>query len=1161
MEFYDQAGRDVMMNPSSIRKMPMTSMGDILPMVLASFDSTGVNRTIPNFLQTIYDINKKGPVQLYEITSDRYKRSLQVVFQSDLIVNTCKSIHERPIGACINLFLAEDVKYTSDVLKKITYIAPRVPKPKRLGTRAVRPFMHNMERHFEPFSFDSEIDIPKSVYERLVAGLVHLDKHAQDQITVDPKEIYIKTMKEVLTQDVNKLLNNSQNQMRIGAVNVHLNYMAANSASVDMLSALNAMGTGGDECCLATALDIVVQKQLQQWLLSEQEQAAAIDHILHVFDQHTSTPTSDGGLSITVNKDGRELHVGGVIMISGSNAMSIPTVQTQATYVRTMRSFELKSEDYNTDRLMVEPNIAQRVFPKYTMDSSVVVKEHNRKDEGALEDEKPTHTTTDIQGEVTMVNRALPSGVVLVDNMSSVYIVSQDQEEMDPLTSTLTHTTQCMWNMMSGYNTSMQTTSGDFGKSDQMSHVITDTMTPNLYLNPAGRGRQTMSSSMLKDSVFNDPYIYSDHFVQCFNTMHNSAMDLAESSTTRMLFTKCMQTAAIIFKDPHAWHTLHRGRQGVFSSSLNGDMIMNELHPYFDALPDTQGLKAYSRMVHGNIPLYIRPTSCVLVAGQRLAQTIWGDGVYKEIKATVSFAMTIAQKIHGFFTGVVLPVDQSAAHMLYSLKGTTVPTGTSVVDADMYNANPTSLIQGMCGLPFVFQSAGSLQIGQKYEWKDQLTGLIVKLDVPIVDEAKYTKGEIGTRFFYKLTERGGETIFSYMIRPAFHELMKEIRASNSCFAVKMCAMFCAWIRLTAEGTDFAFNHTGWPLGATVLTLKKDSTKHILVSRPNSIISLADIPTTEIHRQPDHITIQSTAHHRITCDGINTNSVIALHATGSSRTQNFTMRVSSPHTDMKDKINLPDIHSTEAFAGYTKLLGWCKSVDGRKRTQTGKRIISLSGEQIAWVCPPLVDGSAFQRPTNPTGRSSLPRTSETSLVDASVEIHDPSKDNGTGVSTLNPYATLPGGYVFCLHADPNGRVGEVNNCTYRTPRSTSKAGHFFSPAKLMNIGRGTGAASLAQKLSYLPCSRRVLGDEQKFPNSIQGDSCNSSMSQWSEATGLAQHEPHASNSLIYDNMISCRQSDSTYASREVSWHNHHYAVPGHTFYAKNKSYANDVVSPI
>ena len=1160
MEFYDQAGRDAMMKPSSTRKMPVTSMGDILPMVMSSFASTVGNSTVSNFLQTIYDINKKGAVQLYEITSDRYKRSLQVVFQSDLIVNTCKSIHERPIGACINLFLAEDVKYTSSVLKKITYIAPRVPKPKRLGTRAVRPFMHSMERHFEPFSFDSEIDIPRSIYEKLVDGLVHLDKHAQDQVIVDPKEIYIKTMKEVLMQDVNKLLNNSQNQMRIGAVNVHLNYMAANSASVDMLSALTAMGTGGEECCLSTALDIVVQKQLQQWLLSEQEHEAAMDNILQVFDQHTATPTSEGGLTVTVDSDGRTLQVGGVVMISGSSSMSIPTLQTQATYSRNMRSFELTGDAYNTDRLVVEPNIVQKVFPKYTMDNRVLVKEHSVKEAPARDDEKPNPPTMDIQGEVTMVKKVLPTGVLLVDNMSSVYIVSQDQEEMDPLTSTLTHTTQCMWNMMSGYNTSMETANGDFWKSDQMPHVYTDTTTPNLYLNPAGRGRQMISSTTLKDSVFNDPYIYSDHFVQCFNTMYKAAMNLPESSMTRMLFTKCVQAATNVFKDPHAWHAMYRGRPSGFSSAGNGDMIMNELHPYFDALPDTNGLKAYSRMVHGNIPLYIRPATCVLVAGQTLAQTIWGRSDYKEFKPSVDTAMDVAKAIDAFFTGMVLTADQGAAHMLYSIKETKAPGGASEALSLMCKANPTSLIQGLCCLPFVFTSLGSLPSGPQFEWKDPITGLLVKLDVPIVAEGTYTTDPVGTRFFYSLTEKGGETSFSYMVRPAFHELMKEIRASNSCFAVKVCAMFCAWIRLTPEGTEFAFNHTRWPLAATVLTFKKDSTKHILVSRPNSVISLADIPTTEIHRQPDQITIQSTAHHRITCDGINTNSVIALHATGSSRTQNFNMRVSSPQTDMKDQIKLPDIHSQDAFAGYTKLSTWCQRVDGRKRTHTGKRIISLSGEQFAWVCPPLVPGSAFQRPTTPTGRSSLPRTSETSLVDASVEMHDPSRDNGTGVSTLNPYATLPGGYVFCLHADPNGKVGEVSNCTYRTPRSVSKAAHFFSPPQLMTVGRATGASSLAQKLSYLPCSRRVLGDEQKFPTSIHGDSCNSSMSHWSEATGLAQHEPHASNSLIYDNMISSRQADSTYASREVAWHNHHYAVPGHTFYAKNKSYANDIVSP-
>jgi len=110
-------------------------------------------------------------------------------------------------------------------------------------------------------------------------------------------------------------------------------------------------------------------------------------------------------------------------------------------------------------------------------------------------------------------------------------------------------------------------------------------------------------------------------------------------------------------------------------------------------------------------------------------------------------------------------------------------------------------------------------------------------------------------------------------------------------------------------------------------------------------------------------------------------------------------------------------------------------------------------------------------------------------------------------------------------------------------------------------RNRGSSCLAKRLSKLPCSRRVLGDENKFPSFLEGDSCNSMMSCWSEATGLAQHEPHASNEPIYLNMISNRRADSTYAARRVEWVNHNYAVLGHTFYAKNKSAATQVISPV
>jgi hypothetical protein len=1151
MANHDTAGREAMTRPSSIKNMPMTSMGDILPMVLSSLgthrDTAGCETT-SNFLRTLYNMNRNNTVSIYDITADRYKRNLQVVFASDMIINTCRTIHERPLGACINLFLAEDVKETASVLKKVTYVAPRVPKPKRLATRAAHPYKHTMERLFDAYSFDSDVDIPMAIYDQLVKDMKSMQMHAEDDMPVEKKYVYLKRMKQELTQDVNRLLVNSQIQMRMGVVNVHLCHMVANSASVDMLSALDDIGTEGEECCLSTALDIVVQKQLEQWLVPQENHMAAIRDTIEVFDTHTSTPTEEGGLTITVGEEDKELPLGGIVMMSGIQSLRLPTSQQQATYKRKVRSLELKNEDYNTDRLMVQPNMAQQAFPQYTMDSRVVVKEHDRHDVIAKEKEKGLATTTDIQGIVTMLPLSLPSGVVLLDNVSSVYIVDKDRE-MDPLVSMLTHATQSMWNMMSGHST-MENANKDFMKSDKMSHVYMDTGTPDLYLNPSGRRLQKISSCMIKDAVFNDPYIYSPLFAQCFNTMYTAAMKLPKTSPTHLLFAKCMRTASMIFKDAHAWHGQYRSNQRDFTLAGNGDMIMSELHPYFDALPTGAGLKAYNRLVQGNIPLYIRPTASMLLAGQTLAEKIWGHMLCKEHMSDIDTAKVLAKEINAFFTGIVPTADRSVTHMLYSVPCTSPSSG--MVDS-------TILIQGLCGLPLL--SPGVVTRGDNYTWEDSGSGLTVQLDVPDVNLKNHKEGEVAdTCFFHKLTgaNRGGEGTFSYMVRPAFHELMKEIKSSTDCFAVKMCAMFCAWIRLTAEGTEFAFNHTHWPLAATVLTFKKDATKHVLVSRPNSIISLADVPTTEIKPLDDKITIASTAHHRVACDGINPNSVIALHAFGSARTNTFCMTVSTPPAQMKDT-KVADT-TTPVFIGYKKLVDSYHIANSRKRTNTGQQIISLSGEQLAWVCPPVVPSSAFQRPTNPTGRSSLPRTSDTSVVDASVEMHDPTRENGTGVSTLNPYATLPGGYVFCLHADPNGKVGEVSNSTYRTSRGASRAAHFFSPLQLMTVSRDKASASLAKKMCRLPCSRRVMGDQQKFPNVIDGDSCNSSMSCWSEATGLAQHEPHASNALIYASMISNRQADSTYASREVDWFNHHYAVLGHTFYAKDKSYASRVVSP-
>ena len=1153
------AGREAMMRHSSTRNMPVTWKGDILPMVLSSLGAQPENygaKTTTNLLKTIYDINKDGTVQLYQITGDRYKRNLQVVFKSDLIINTCHSIHERPLGACINLHFVEDVKRTASVLKKVSYIAPRVPRPKRMGSMSTRPFKHNIERLFEPFSFDSEIDIPESIYEELVRGMMQLQKHAQDQMNLDPKHTYVKRLKEELTKDVSCLLNNSQNQMRRGVVNVHLTHMATNSASVDMLSTWDEVGTAGEECWLSNTLDILVQKQLEQFLVKDEGHASAIQNIVKVFDHHTSTPTANAGLQVTVHKDGREMDIAGVVVISGTTSLNIPTVQMQATYNRNVRAFELKNEDYNADKLMVEPNIARDAFPNYSMDDRVIVKEHKR-NVVPTSDPEETASRTSIKGNVTLLRKELPDGVLLLDNVSSVYIVDQDRD-LDPLTSVLTHTTQCMWNMLHGFR-HMGNTSGDFQKSDQMSHIYMDATTVDLYLNPTGKARQKISSCMLKDAVFNDPYIYSPYFADCFNNMYRAAMKLTHANPTRSLFTKCKRTAEKVYEDAHAWHAMYKRSQGCFTSAGNGDIIMSELHPYFDALPDAEGLKAYNRLVHGNIPLYIRPPAAVLVAGQTLAENIWGHKSYKEFRADFDHAKILARELNGFFTEIVPKQDQAAVHMLYSIEHSTLPkVNDSLTEEviEMYKACPASLILGFCALPFIYN--GSVPKDAQYKWKDKASGLIVRLDVPQVDKSKYTEEPPSTRFFHALgsEDRTGAVTFSYMVRPPFHELMKEIRASADCFAVKMCAMFCAWTRLTAEGTDFAFNYTRWPLAATVLTFKQDSTKHVLISRPNSIISLADMPTTEIKREDGKITIESTAHHRMACDGINPNSVIALHTMGSSRTQRFDMTVSTPPTQMKDNIKLTD---SDAFRAYKKLCDKSLDANRRKRTKTGKNAISLAGEQLAWPCPPVVPSSVFQRPTNPTGRSSLPRMSDTSCVDASVEMHDPTRDNGTGISTLNPYATLPGGYVFCLHADPNGKVGEVNNCTYKNSRGTSRAAHFFSPPQLLATDKTRASSCLAKKITNLPCSRRVLGDQDKFPTFIEADCCNSFMSNWSETTGLAQHEPHSSNSFIYDNMISNRQSDSTYASREVVWCNHHYAVPGHTFYAKNKTFANKVVS--
>lgn len=1161
----DLFGRQAMMNHSTTANMPVTWREDILPTVLSylgAHPDTQGNKTSSNFLKTLYNINKRGAVRLFEITADRYKRNLEVIFKSDLIIHTCKSINERPLGACVNLFFVEDVKQTASVLKKVSYVAPRVPRAKRMGTKTARPLEHNIERIFEPYSFDSDVDIPVSIYDGLVNSLFQLVKHAQDQINVQSKHTYVKRMRDVLNDDVNSLLENSQHQMRMGVVHVHLMHIATNSASADMLSTLNEVGTGGEECCLSTILDILVQKQLEQWLVPEKGQASAIKKLIQVFDEHTSTPTGDSGLQVKDEYD-NDMELGGVVIVSGATSLNIPTIQMQATYTRSVRTFELKTEDYDPDRLMVTHNIAKKAFPKYTMDERLIVKEHNRDNGTVNGGEREDATTMNIQGKVTVLQNARPNGVFLLDNVGPVYIVDQDRE-MDPLTSVLRHTTQSMWNMMNGYG-SMGNTSGDFAKSDHMSHTYVDTSTPDLYIDPTGKARQKINASMIKNAVFNDPYIYSPYFAQCFNVMYKAAMLLKPTSKTHIFFDKCMKTAHKVYQDAHAWHDRYRRSNGSFTCAGNGEMIMSELHPYFDALPTGEGLQAYNRYVHGNIPLYIRPTPCMLVAGQTLARRIWGHKSYNDFTADKKSAESLAKDIDAFFTGMVsTTAHQASTHMLYSQDAIdmTDVSGLQPDQAAMCDAKPMSLILGLCGLPFLM--SGSLTKGFMYKWTDKSTKMTVFLDAPILDQAIYSEEAAGTRFFYKLPndDREGKEVFSHLVRPAFHELMKEIKASAECFAVKMCAMFCAWIRLTPEGTEFAFNHTRWPLSATVLTFKEDSTKHVLVSRPNSIISLADTPSTDMNRQDDKVTIASTAHHRITCDGINTNSVIGLHAMGSSRTQTFGMTVSTPPTKMKDNIKV-DISSTDAFTGYKNLLDWSMAASTRKRTHMGKTVISLAGQQLAWVCPPVTPTSAFQRPTNPTGRSSVSHSyvNETSFVNASVDMHDPTIDHGRCVSTLNPYATLPGGYVFCLHADPNGKVGEVNNCTYRKNHGASPAAHFFSPPQILTGDKNRGASGLAKKLCNLTSSRRVLGDHDKFPIFIDGDSCHSSfMNQWSETTGMAQHEPHASNGFIYDNMISSRQSDCTFASREVVWCNHHYAVPGHTFYAKNKSYAHNIVSP-
>lgn len=1162
MAVSDWAAREAMSRPSSIRNMPVTWKGDILPMVLSSMGAQpetpeGNTKTSRNFLKAIYDINKESTVQIFEITKEQYSRKLEIVLRSDMVYNTSKSIHERPLGACINLYFAEDVKRAACVLKKISFVAPRVPRPKRMGAIASRPFEHKIERLFEPFSFDCEVDIPRSTYEELVEGTLELQRHAQDQMNVEPKHTYVKRMRDELTKDVSSLLNNSQNQMRMGVVNVHLNHMATNSASVDMLSTWNEVGTSGDECWLSTTLDILVQKQLEQWLVREEDQPSAIKNIIKIFDENTSTSTRNAGLEVTVSKDDRQIPLGGVVMISGAASLNIPTVQMMATYKRTVRAFELKEQDYNTDRLRVEPNIAREAFPNYSMDNSVIVKEHNRDDIAPKEAEKKVASGTSINGNVTMLLTDVPEGVLLLDNVSALYTVQQDRD-LDPLSSIMSHTTQSMWNMHHGY-LGARNTSGEFQKSDQLSHVYMDTSTPDLYLNPTDKARQKISACMIKDSVFNDPYIYSSYFVECFNNMYKAAMKLIPTSPTRNLFTKCKITADKVYEDAHMWHAGCRNR-GDVTSVDNGDMLMNELHPYYDAMPAADGgLEAYNRLVHGNIPLYIRPAATMLTAGQTLARKIWGNQ-YTDLTATIKNAETMAKAISAFFTASVRADYQAATHMLYSIATNKVINNPAEQGSKPDVLNPAALIQGLCGMPFI--STGSLPKGNKYEWKDTASDLIVYLDVPPLkkEAASYSEEPALTRFFYTLAddERPGAKTFSYMIRPAFHELMKEIRTSSDGFAVKMCAMFCAWIRLTPEGTDFAFNYTRWPLAANVLTFKQDSTNHMLLSRPNSVLSLADMPITQVKRNEDKITIESTAHHRIASDGINPNSVIAPNLYGSSRTQSYAMIVSTLPTHMKGNIKVPDSSFTEAFAGYRKLRNRTMDATNRNKTKMGKSIISLTGEQLAWVCPPVVPSSAFQRPTNPTGRSSVPLTTDTPLVDVSVEIHDPSKYNGSSVSTLNPYATLPGGYVFCLHADPNGKVGEVHNCTYRNSRGASRAAHFFSPPQLLAVDKSKGS-SLAQKIVDLPRSRRVLGDQDKFPTFIDGDSCNSSMNMWSESTGLAQHETYASNRFIYDNMISSRHSDSTYAAREVVWYNNHYAVPGHTFYAKNKTNARRIVS--
>lgn len=1118
----------------------LSATSDVIPAVLATLamsPSSIENKIASKFMNAIYKTRgaEEEETNIMRIAHDKYRKNIKIVFASDVVISTCDSIHQRPLGACINLYLVEDVSHAASVIAEIECVLPRVATPRVYGQATAFPRRFKIQREFKDYQFDSDIDISAETYQKLIKSLNNLRKHANDQLEIETNNILRNLQRDELTRDVNMLLNSSQTQMRMGAIHAHLVHIVENSASIDMLSTLDEIrNTPSDMMTFQTAMDVVVKKQLEQWLPTRGNEAASIKYMINTFENFTKTPTQYGGLSIM--QDGQRINIGGIIIVNDDMSLGYELEQCPVVYKRALRSIEIKEKDYKSGEYS-RTTSTQTAFPEYTLDSKVIIKEHRQPDT-TNKREDGNVAITDIHGMATKLRYPVNSGgALLVDNISSIYNRTKD-EKLNPLRATLTHTTQCTWNLMNGL-IGTANPPGDFYKSEKLNHVYMDIGTPDLYLCPSDTKLQCIRADMIKNTVFNDPHIYSDHFVDCFNEMYKYTLKLGDDSPTKILFKKISETAGRVYSNAHDWH--RKNSKKDFTQPANGYIIMSELHPYFDVVSSsdrTKPLKAIDRMVHGNMPLYIRPTASMILAGEALSRNIWGASSQDRPHETTK----IADKIHQYFVEAVPESKRACTHMLYAVNEKPDSDKTTAV-------SPVKLINKLCAFPLI--KHGTFNTPEKIKYTDSTTKKEVHLQLPESDEPNNTEAVPNARFFYTLDDKDGETTFKHIIRPPFHELMKEIKASPVDITVKMCAMFCAWIRLTPQGTNFAFLNSRWPLAATVLTFKEDETAHAIVSRQNSIISLSDAPLTAINTEASgKVTIESTAKYKMSCDGTNPNSVIALHAFNLRRNNEFRMVVATTPSNMKN-VKIDD--KADEFDDYKLLVQLTER--GLKRTrETNNRIAPMRGKQLAWVCPPVVPSTSFQTPTNPTGRSSLPSAPD---VDGSVDIHDPTKDNGTGVSTLNPYATLPGGYVFCLHANPRDTIGEITVRTYKS--NDTVVGHFFAPVPMLMQNKVHPA--LGHKIFALRCNYRLFDNDSDPLTKTESGGCNSLTSRWSEMTGLAQHEVYASDELMYNNVISQRQADSTYASRRVEWRNHSYAVLGQTFYDKHKAQSNFMLSGV